>query len=100
MLLGGLWAAGAIANSPTLTAIGKDGVEASLFSVVLIAPVLKKVVGRARPDEGLGSTYFDPFSEFESFPSGERRRHSRSPPSSPPTPRTPGSRAARGGSPA
>jgi membrane-associated phospholipid phosphatase len=71
LLLGGLWAAGAIADSPMLTAIGKDGVEASLFSVVLITPVIKKVVGRARPDEELGSTHFDPFSEFESFPSGE-----------------------------
>jgi len=71
LLLGGLWAAGEIADSPTLTAIGKDGVEASLFTVVLITPVLKKVVGRARPDEELGSTHFDPFSEFQSFPSGE-----------------------------
>ena len=71
LLLGGLWAAGAIWDSPTLTAIGKDGVEASLFSVVLITPALKKLVGRARPDEELGSTTFDPFSEFQSFPSGE-----------------------------
>ena len=71
LLLGGLWAAGAIAGNPTLTAIGKDGVEASLFSVVLIAPALKKAVGRARPDEELVSTHFDPFSEFQSFPSGE-----------------------------
>ena len=71
LLLGGLWAVGAIANSPALTTIGKDGVEASLFSVVLIAPALKKAVGRARPDEELVSTHFDPFSEFQSFPSGE-----------------------------
>ena len=71
LLLGGLWTAGAIFDSPTLSAIGKDGVEASLFSVVLLTPALKKAVGRARPDEGLGSTAFDPFSDFQAFPSGE-----------------------------
>jgi membrane-associated phospholipid phosphatase len=71
LLLGGLWVAGALADEPSLVAIGKDGVEASLFSVVLITPVMKKLVGRARPDEELGPTHFEPFSEFQSFPSGE-----------------------------
>ena len=71
LLLGGLWAGGALGGNPTLAALGKDGVEASLFSVVLITPLLKEAVGRARPDEGLGSTTFDPFSSYQSFPSGE-----------------------------
>ena len=71
LLLGGLWAIGALSGDPMLTAIGRDGVEASLFSVVLIVPATKLLVGRARPDEGLGSTHFEPFSEFQSFPSGE-----------------------------
>jgi membrane-associated phospholipid phosphatase len=71
LLLGGLWVAGALADEPSLVAIGKDGVEASLFSVVLITPVMKKLVGRARPDEDLGPTHFEPFSEYQSFPSGE-----------------------------
>lgn len=71
LLLGGLWVAGELAHRPELTAIGKDGVEASLFTQVLIVPVLKKAVGRARPDEELGAFELDPFSEFQSFPSGE-----------------------------
>ncbi len=71
LLLGGLWAGGALGGNPTLAAIGRDGVEASLFSVVLITPALKELVGRARPDEGLGSTTVDPFSSYQSFPSGE-----------------------------
>lgn len=71
LLLGGLWTAGALADAPALAAIGSDGVEASLLSVVLLAPALKKAVGRARPVEERGSAAFDPFSEFQSFPSGE-----------------------------
>ncbi len=71
LLLAGLWVGGALADEPSLVAIGKDGVEATLFSTVLITPVLKKVVGRARPDEELGPTHFDPFSDDQSFPSGE-----------------------------
>ncbi len=71
LLLGGLWTGGVLAGNATLAAIGRDGVEASLLSVVLATPALKKAVGRARPDEGLGSTTFEPFSSFQSFPSGE-----------------------------
>lgn len=71
LLLGGLWLGGSLGGNSTLTAIGRDGVEASLFSVVLITPALKKIVGRARPNEELGSTTYDPFSSYQSFPSGE-----------------------------
>jgi membrane-associated phospholipid phosphatase len=71
LLLGGLWLGGSLGDDPTLAAIGRDGVEASIFSVVLITPALKTLAGRARPDEGLGSTWYDPFSSHDSFPSGE-----------------------------
>jgi len=71
LLLGGLWAGGVLGGRADLAAIGRDGVEASLFSVVLLTPALKKAIGRARPTEDLGTTELDPFSSFQSFPSGE-----------------------------
>ena len=92
---------GALADAPRLGAIGKDGVEATLFSAVLITPVIKKVVGRARPDEELGPTHFDPFSDDQSFPSGEATQAvAIAGVIAASTPRTRGSRACRGGSPA
>ncbi|MFH1176006.1 MAG: hypothetical protein V1750_01270, partial [Acidobacteriota bacterium] len=70
-ILGVCWAAGRIWDKPGLVALAEDGFEATLLSVVLITPALKEAAGRAKPVEGLGSGYFEPFSRYQSFPSGE-----------------------------
>jgi membrane-associated phospholipid phosphatase len=71
VLLGACWAAGRIWDRQGLVAFAEDGFEASLFSVVLAVPALKKVAGRAKPEDGLGASHFEPFSNYDSFPSGE-----------------------------
>ncbi|MDQ6891509.1 MAG: phosphatase PAP2 family protein [Acidobacteriota bacterium] len=49
--------------------IGRDAVEACLFSAVVTKSV-KNVAGRKRPFETDGETTFSPFSSRDSFPSG------------------------------
>jgi membrane-associated phospholipid phosphatase len=70
-LVGGAWIAGRASDHATLAAVGKDGVEASLLAAGLLAPVLERVSGRARPDTGEGPRSFHPFSGNISFPSDE-----------------------------
>jgi membrane-associated phospholipid phosphatase len=70
-LVGGAWIAGAASDNPALTAVGKDGIEASLLAAGLLAPVLERASGRARPETGEGPHSFHPFSGDVSFPSGE-----------------------------
>lgn len=49
------------------------GFLAAVLLSTAVTHVLKFVVGRARPDQGLGPLYFEPFNwlgEYQSFPSG------------------------------
>lgn len=66
----GLIGVGLLAKKPE---IAKAGARAAT-SVALAAAIelsLKVIIGRARPDSGLGSTYFDSFSfQARSMPSG------------------------------
>jgi membrane-associated phospholipid phosphatase len=64
-------AAGELFHDPELAATGLDGIEASLFSAAIIAPALKKITGRERPNAGEGPSDFGFFSTDQSFPSGE-----------------------------
>jgi membrane-associated phospholipid phosphatase len=64
-------AAGELFNDANLASMGLDGIEASLFSGVIVAPVLKKITGRERPNAGEGPSDFGSFSTDQSFPSGE-----------------------------
>ena len=64
-------AAGEVFHDANLASMGLDGIEASLFSAAIIAPVLKKITGRERPNAGEGPSDFGFFSTDQSFPSGE-----------------------------
>jgi len=51
--------------------IAIDGAMASLLTGGIMVPISKRVVGRARPNQGEGAASFHPFnSHYESFPSG------------------------------
>lgn len=71
VLVGGAWVAGDAAGNSTLTAVGKDGIEASFLAAGLVTPLLKEIAGRSRPNAGQGPHDFHPFSGSASFPSGE-----------------------------
>lgn len=71
VLVGGAWVAGDATGNSTWTAIGKDGIEASLLAAGIVTPFLKRVAGRYRPDALQGPHDFQPFSGHASFPSGE-----------------------------
>jgi len=71
VLVGGAWVAGDASNNSTLTAVGKDGIEASILAAGLVTPLLKEIAGRSRPNADLGPHDFHPFSGSASFPSGE-----------------------------
>ena len=64
-------AVGELFHEPELAATGLDGIEASLFTGVIVAPALKKITGRERPNAGEGPSDFGFFSTDQSFPSGE-----------------------------
>lgn len=50
---------------------GIDALESSAAAAGIVTPIGKRLVGRARPNRGLGSHSFNPFnSGFQSFPSG------------------------------
>ena len=70
-LIGIGWGVGKLAGRPELASTSADAFEATLIAGGLLAPVLKEVVGRARPSAGKGSSSFKPFSSNASFPSGE-----------------------------
>jgi membrane-associated phospholipid phosphatase len=69
--MGVLFGAGEMSGNANLAATGADGIEATLFSAGIIAPVLKEVVGRSRPTSGGDSDTGRLFSGGQSFPSGE-----------------------------
>jgi len=65
----GLIGAGLIAGRPQVAkAGGRAGVSVALAAALELS--LKGIIGRARPDSGLGASHFDPFSGSESLPSG------------------------------
>jgi membrane-associated phospholipid phosphatase len=66
-----LFAAGAMSNEQRVRSAGRDSLEAELWSAGVITPLLKRVLGRARPLQEQGTRSFRPFSSgYESFPSG------------------------------
>ena len=67
-LLALTWSYGKASNRPRLVAVAQDGLEATILSAGVLAPLLKNAVGRSRPRSQLGSVSF---SGSESFPSGE-----------------------------
>jgi membrane-associated phospholipid phosphatase len=65
----GFYGYGAIADNYDAKATALDGFSASVLSA-LVTSTIKGVVGRARPNTGLGPHYFAPLSGNTSFPSG------------------------------
>ena len=67
-----MFAAGALFHDSRLEGAGRDALISELWAAGLVTPVIKRVVGRARPFLNQGTHSFDPFSdkEHESFPSG------------------------------
>ncbi len=66
-----LWGGANLAGDGRSAAAAGDALEAVLLTVLVVVPALKEVSGRARPAKGLGATHLRPFSEHQSFPSGE-----------------------------
>jgi membrane-associated phospholipid phosphatase len=65
----GLLGAGLAADRPAITRAGmRLAVSLGLAGGTSLA--LKKLFGRARPDDGVGAFEFDPFTHYESLPSG------------------------------
>ncbi|MBZ5589281.1 MAG: phosphatase PAP2 family protein [Acidobacteriia bacterium] len=69
--MGVLLGVGEWSGDAGLAATGADGLEASLFAGAFVAPVVKELAGRQRPNAGSGSGAFEPVSRGQSFPSGE-----------------------------
>ncbi len=65
-----LLAGGLVFAAPETRDTGRDAIEASVLSGVLVNVVLKPAFGRERPTVSGGETVFHPFSSNASFPSG------------------------------
>jgi len=70
-VLGGFYLGGLLAHDAKAQATTLDGLFASGIAGGLIAPFLKLVIGRERPNAHDGAYDFRPFSLAVSFPSGE-----------------------------
>lgn len=70
-VMGVALAGGQLFHDSNLASMGLDGIEASLFTGVIIVPALKRITGRERPNAGEGPSDFGFFSTDQSFPSGE-----------------------------
>ncbi len=70
-IMGATLAAGGLFHDSNLAATGLDGLEAALFTGVVIVPLLKEVSGRSRPISGQGPSHLDSIDGGRSFPSGE-----------------------------
>jgi len=68
-LMAGFYGYGALADDNTAKAVALDGVSASIISA-LATSAIKGVVGRRRPNTGMGPHSFSPFQGDYSFPSG------------------------------
>jgi len=64
-----LLVSGIVFSDPNLRDMGRDGLEACLFSS-LVTKGIKNLAGRERPFETDGETTFQPLSSRDSFPSG------------------------------
>ncbi len=64
-----LLVSGIVFSDTNLRDMGRDGLEACLFSG-LVAKGVKNLAGRERPFETDGETTFQPLSSLDSFPSG------------------------------
>lgn len=62
--------AGFVFRDPGARDIAVDSALATILASGIITPVLKQVIGRARPNQEEGSTSFHPFSGDQAFPSG------------------------------
>ncbi|HEV2606557.1 MAG TPA: phosphatase PAP2 family protein [Xanthomonadaceae bacterium] len=72
-LLAGFYGYGALADDYEAKTVALDGFSASILSS-LVTSTIKGVVGRKRPNTGLGPHYFVPFQGDYSFPSGHATR--------------------------
>jgi membrane-associated phospholipid phosphatase len=68
-VLAGFYAYGEIADNDNAKTTALDGLSASLISA-LVSSGIKGIVGRARPNTGLGPHHFKPGGGDYSFPSG------------------------------
>jgi membrane-associated phospholipid phosphatase len=68
-LLAGFYLYGAAADDSEAKAVALDGFSADVISA-LVTSTIKGVVGRARPNTGLGPHHFSPLQGDYSFPSG------------------------------
>ena len=68
-VLAGFYAYGIFANDYNAKTTALDGLSASIISA-LVTSGIKGIVGRARPNTGLGPGHFSPFKSDYSFPSG------------------------------
>ncbi len=69
-VIGAYGIAGFVFRDPDARDIAVDSALASILASGVITPVLKRVIGRARPNQDEGSTAFHPFSGDQAFPSG------------------------------
>jgi membrane-associated phospholipid phosphatase len=68
-LLAGFYAYGAATDDYEAKAVALDGFSADVISA-LVTSTIKGIVGRARPNTGLGPHHFSPLQGDYSFPSG------------------------------
>ena len=69
-VIGAYGIAGFVFRDPEARDIAIDSALATILASGVITPILKQVIGRARPNEDQGSTSFHPFSGDQAFPSG------------------------------
>ncbi len=67
-VIGAYGIAGFVFRDPEARDIAVDSALATILASGIITPVLKQVIGRARPNQNQGSTSFHPFSGDQSFP--------------------------------
>ena len=70
LVIGGFTFGGLAAHDAKAYGAGLDALSASAISGLVIVPVMKKIVGRFRPNAGYGPYHFEPFKHGPSFPSG------------------------------
>jgi len=70
VVIGGFTFGGLAAHDAKAYGAGLDALSASAISGLVIVPVMKKIIGRFRPNAGYGPYHFEPFDHGPSFPSG------------------------------
>ena len=69
-VIGAFYVDGRLQNDARAENTAVDALSASIVAAGIVSPILKTVVGRARPRENQGVYSFKPFSGAQSFPSG------------------------------